>query len=125
VALVLEILLAYVELLRVLRGGDLASMVRTARHTPFQAQEALGPADEHFVARRLGWIVFRVVDTLPTDKRCLINSLVLVRVLTHRSIGAQLVLGVQSEGGFAAHAWVEHAGRPVMPTYDFHRLFEV
>jgi len=124
VRLTFEILAAYVELWRLLRRNDLEAMVAGARTI---RRPSINPPSEnaHAVAVRLGWIVQRIVRLLPTDKRCLINSLVLVRVLAHRSIETTLVIGVDSYGEVLAHAWVEHEGRPVLEPREFRRLLEL
>ena len=59
----------------------------------------MAPAQAHAAAVRLGAIVQRVTGPLPTDSRCLVQSLVLLRLLTRRSIDTVIVLGVQVEGG--------------------------
>ena len=78
--------------------------------------------DEHELALRLGSIVTKVLDPLPTDNRCLIRSLVLVRVLARRGIGADLIIGVHPADRFAAHAWVEHELQAVLPVGEFEPL---
>jgi hypothetical protein len=76
-------------------------------------------------AIRLGAAVQKTLGALPFDSRCLIRSLVLTRLLTRRGLDCSLVIGVSSEPRFAAHAWVEHAGVPLLPTGTrFHRLTE-
>ena len=121
-----EILVAYAELLRLLRRNDLPAMVAGARTVRLDPAP-IGPgADEHATAIRIGRMVNRVVTKLPTDKRCLINSLVVVRMLKHRDIESRVVIGVQSGAeGFRAHAWVEHDERPVLPPGDYVRLVEL
>jgi hypothetical protein len=69
--------------------------------------------------------VGRVLRVLPTDTRCLITALVLIRILARRSIDGRLVIGVRSADGVTAHAWVECAGRPVLDPGDHERLLEV
>lgn len=120
--LTLEVLAAYVPMLRLLRREDIISMVATARDVPGQ-RLGLEPIDELRTAARVGRIVYRVLKVLPTERRCLIRSLVLTRMLARRSIESRLVLGVRG-GEFAAHAWVEYDGTPVLPTEDFERLTE-
>jgi hypothetical protein len=120
-----EILVAYVELLRLVRDGDLTAMVAGARRTWFAPLPAPGEQEAHLTAVRMGRMVHRVLARLPTDKRCLITALVLLRVLAHRSIEARVVIGVRSDDRFRAHAWVEHGGRPVLPSGAFERLLEV
>ena len=120
--LLAEIVAAYVPLLRVLRSNDLDGMVATARGP---RRQIAAPADPHEAAERLGWIVNRVLGVFPTDGRCLIQSLVLTRLLAARSIRSTLVIGVSVDGAFAAHAWVEHDGVAVLPAGEFARLHEL
>lgn len=67
---------------------------------------------------RLGRAVIRSLRLLPTDSRCLMRSLVLTGLLARRGIGSSLIIGVRSAPEFAAHAWVEHAGEPLLPPGD-------
>lgn len=84
------------------------------------------PVAQRLGALRLGRAVSRTVRLLPTDSRCLVRSLVLTRLLGRRGIPSSLVIGVMSEPQFAAHAWVEHAGAPLLsPGNGFERLVEV
>lgn len=116
-----EILAQYAPLLRSMRRDDLETAVAVARAAPRTLPAGPRP-DEHAAALRLGSSVRRVLAVLPTDSRCLIQSLVLVRVLARRGIGAELVIGVQDGALFAAHAWVEHDRRPLLPPGDFRVL---
>ena len=120
--LMVEIVAAYMPLLRVLRSNDLAGMVATARSPRGRIAP---PSDPHIAAERLGWIVNRVLLLFPTDGRCLIQSLVLTRLLAARSIESRLIIGVSVTGSFSAHAWVEHDGVAVLPAGDFARLHEL
>jgi hypothetical protein len=124
VRLVVEILAAYVPLARLVRRNDLPAMVAAAR-SPRCAMMPVPSDEAHESAVRLGAIVQRTTEQLPTDSRCLIQSLVLVRLLARRSIDAVIVLGVQTGGGFAAHAWVEHDGEAVLAAGAFQRLAEL
>ncbi len=83
------------------------------------------PRDPRRDAVRLGSIVGQVLKVLPTDGRCLIQSLVLTRMLAARDIDSRVVIGVRVDDGFAAHAWVEYEGRPVLPSGHFDRLHEL
>src|SRR4051794_27110012 len=121
--LVGEILVTYLPSWRVLRTGDLEEMVRFARHVE-SSKSPVPPEAEHDVALQLGYAVQRTLSLLPTDGRCLIRSVVLTRMLERRSIDNKLVIGVQNEP-FAAHAWVEHEGVPVLPRGTFARLTEM
>jgi transglutaminase-like putative cysteine protease len=120
--LVAEILAAYVPLRRVVRRNDLPAMVARARAVD---RAVALPGDPHDVASRLGEIVGWTLKVLPTDGRCLIQSLVLVRLLAARSIAARVVIGVRGGDAFAAHAWVEHDAVPVLPAGGFDRLMEL
>lgn len=68
------------------------------------------------VGFRLARIVNRTLGALPADSRCLVRSLVLVALLARREISSTLVIGVQVDPSFAAHAWVEAGDRPLLPT---------
>lgn len=119
-----EIILAYVPLLRQLRRNDLTTMVAAAR-SPLHPRFPTPPARAHESAVQLGIIVQRILGLLPTDNRCLIRSLVLLRLLDQRSIPATIVIGVQGGAAFAAHAWIEHDGVAVLPDNGFERLLDL
>lgn len=76
---------------------------------------------------RLAWAVERVLKPLPSDSRCLVNSLVLVGLLARRSLASRLVIGVREGGEFGAHAWVEYEGKPLLSaeTTAYGRIAEV
>lgn len=123
IALIREIITAYVAMWRVLGTSDVLQMAARAREVP--ARERVVDALEHQVARRLGKVVGKTLGVLPTDSRCLIRSLVLMRLLAQRSIPSTLVIGVRKNSGFEAHAWVEHDGEPLLPPGEFTRLTEI
>jgi hypothetical protein len=79
------------------------------------------------IGARLGSAVRHALSVLPTDNRCLVRSLVLTNLLARRGIGSSLVIGVRSGSDFAAHAWVERDGVPLLPTegYAHKRLVEL
>ena len=82
--------------------------------------------DARTAGLRLGRVVERTLRALPVDSRCLITALVLTRMLTRRGLESTFVLGVRAQPQFAAHAWVERDGVPLLPTTsDFHRLTEL
>jgi hypothetical protein len=119
-----EILLAYAPALHRMRTSDVRTMAEWARDC--RAWHAPLPADDvRRTAIRLGRIVQRVLAVLPTDSRCLVTSLVLARLLARRRVDHALVIGVRPGQTFGAHAWVEHAGRPVLPAGGFERLLEL
>jgi hypothetical protein len=119
--LTIEVVMVYATLVRVVRSDDLPAMVKAARAAPF-GRITVPPAEEHATAIRLGQIVGRVFRVLPMDSRCLIRSLVLIRLLERRSIPATLQVGVKTSGDFGAHAWVEHDDIAVLPTGHVARL---
>jgi hypothetical protein len=121
--LALEILAAYARARVALRRTDLPGTVAALRvpaavHTPDDPARA---------GLRLGRAVILTLRLLPTDTRCLMRSLVLTRLLARRGIAATFVLGVSRADGFESHAWVEHAGRPLLPSGSpaFERLLEL
>lgn len=125
IALGAEILTSYCAARWALRRYDLRGAVaklRRCRATPAPAW-----ADDRAAASRLGHIVSRTLPLLPTESRCLLRSLVLVRLLARRGVPCSLVLGVTTSPKVQAHAWVEYAGRPVLPAYEtvFTRLTEL
>jgi hypothetical protein len=111
VALAGEILGTYVRVRRSLRRHDVRQVLAELRAGD------LPPASGEPVAtgRRLGRAVRRTLGVLPTDSRCLMQSLVLTRVLARRGIDTRLVIAVRPGERFAAHAWVEHGDEPLLP----------
>ncbi len=76
---------------------------------------------------RFGRAVVKVLRLLPTDSRCLMRSLVLTKMLARRGVYGKVVIGVSPEPSFAAHAWVEVDGQPLLSTDEstYHRLVEI
>ena len=114
----------YVQMYRAMRHPDvneLARMARTIRRPLPRPDKDV----ELKVARRLGRVVGRTLRVLPTDSRCLIQSLTVTRLLARRSIPCKLVVGVRRAGEFEAHAWVEYEGQPVLPPGEYVRLMEL
>jgi Transglutaminase-like superfamily len=128
--LAVEILAAYLQARRSLRHAPIASVLATLRsQAPPACRSTTGAAAESTLqeARRLGRAVARTLALVPGDTRCLARSLVLTRLLARRGIPARLVIGARTGPDFLAHAWVEHAGDPVLPAGDgsFARLVEL
>ena len=124
VVLAAEILIAYVRVRWLMRRRDVRDIVATIRGTPPRRPVEVETAslDDRLVAVRLGSAVRRTLSVLPTDSRCLVQSLVLSRLLSARAISSTLVIGVRPEPTFDAHAWVEHQGLPVLPPEGFDEL---
>jgi hypothetical protein len=127
--LAVEILAAYLQARRSLRRAPIASVVATLRAQvpPVSSSRTTAAEGGLEEARRLGAAVARTLALVPGDTRCLARSLVLTRLLARRGIPARLVIGARAAPDFLAHAWVEHAGDPVLPPGDgsFARLVEL
>ena len=121
-----EIVIAYVRTRRAMRSAPFVRVLESVRHCGSYARDGAGQSSLA-EARRLGHAVARTLALLPGDTRCLARSLVLIRLLSTRGIQAKLVIGTRTGSPFLAHAWVEHAGQPVLCPGDgsFGRLVEL
>ena len=124
-----EILIVYMHVRWLLRREDVRSIVSRGRVVPPRGAPELetGSREDRVVAVRLGGAVRRTLNVLPADSRCLVQSLVLSRVLSARAIPSTVVIAARSEPRFDAHAWVEHDGFPLLPPrgFDALRLVEI
>jgi len=124
-----EIVLAYLATRPRMGHEDLPELVSISRNTAGAPRARLEPGspEASMVAVRLGNAVNRTLEFLPTDARCLAQALVLSRLLSARGISSTLVIGAHSKPHFAAHAWIEHEGKPVLPQQEFResRLLEL
>ena len=111
-ALAFEILAMYARSRWALRGDDLPRAVRQLREDQLQPGEPLSVVE----CLRVSHAVCRLLDPLPLDARCLVRSVVLSALLARRSTPTSLVIGVRPGEVFAAHAWVERDGAPLLPT---------
>jgi hypothetical protein len=125
IRLAAEIVAAYVRTRRALGRAPIVVVLAGLR-TPTASSLGSG-GDSLAEARHLGSAVVRTLALLPGDARCLARSLVLTRLLARRGITAKLVIGTCAAPDFIAHAWVEHAGQPVLSPGDgsFARLVEL
>ena len=125
--LILEVLSAYVRVRwLVLRRGPVATV--SAVRGGLRAHTAADPDGLRELRSLLfGRAVMRVLLALPTDSRCLMQSLVLTAMLARRGIYTTVVIGVRPAPTFAAHAWVEVDGRPILPSDEanYRRLAEI
>lgn len=126
--LTLEIFASYARARWLLAWRDLPGALTALRAVHDPGREWTG--DGYLAAvigARLGSAVRHALSVLPTDSRCLVRSLVLTNLLARRGIGSTLVIGVASNSKFAAHAWVERNGAPLLPTegYSHQRLVEL
>jgi hypothetical protein len=107
-----EILAAYAWARRLLRRHTLPEAVAALR----AGAPPTGTADAAALAlgRHLAWATVRTITLLPSDSRCLMQSLVLTRVLARRGLPSTLVLSAAPGPQFEAHAWIEYAGEPLL-----------
>ena len=127
IALAVEVARLYVLARWLLVRRGLQSAVGALRGG-LRAHSAAGSEQLRFVrGARFGHAVIRVLRVLPADDRCLMRSLVLTGLLARRGVYAKLVIGVRPNPTFAAHAWVEVDGLPVLEAneQEYHRLLEL
>lgn len=129
VVLAAEIIGVYLRVRWLMRRHDIRSIVAAMRVPSATQPAGLAPGslEARLLAVRLGGAVRQTLGLLPADSRCLVQSLVLSRLLSARAIPCTLVIGARSEPQFSAHAWVEHEGHPVLPPrgFDESRLVEI
>jgi hypothetical protein len=111
--LLAEILGTYVRVRWLMLRRDLGETVAVLRGGSEPAADATMPFRNGW---RLADAVARSLRLLPTDSRCLMRSLVLLAMLERRGVQASLVIGVKTDPKFAAHAWVERDGHPLLPS---------
>ncbi len=121
-SLMAEILRAYVIVRWRMRGPDIREIVTRVRGDGVHERQS-----DFLLARRLARAVVRTLNFLPTDNRCLARSLVLDKLLARRGLGSVVVVAACAEPKFAAHAWVEHDGVPLLApgAPNFQRLIEL
>jgi hypothetical protein len=115
VRLVGEIVATYVAVRLRLRRSDLPTVLSALRGGRGRGRGRPIPRDP----QRLATAAVRVLRTVPGDARCLTRSLVVVAMLARRGIDTTLVVAARPGDTFAAHAWVERGGRPLLPTEGF------
>jgi Transglutaminase-like superfamily len=114
-SLVGEVLVTYAMVRWQVRRHDLPAAVAVLRSRRERARR--GPLDRD--ERRLAGAAVRVLATIPGDSRCLMRSLVVLTMLARRGVDVRLVLAARPSPTFAAHAWVERNGDPLLPTRGF------
>jgi hypothetical protein len=105
--------------------SDLNATVSALRNCAAGDQWTEPGLESHQQGARLARATTRTLALLPTDSRCLMQSLVLIGLLSRRGISSVLVVAVQSDPDFQAHAWVEHNHRPLLPSGEYGRLVEL
>ena len=119
IRIAVEIGLTYARVRRRMLRGDVREVVAALREG---AVDMYDPYAAYRIGRRLGQPVRRTLDPLPWDSRCLMRSLVLLRMLARRGVVCRLVIGVRPGETLEAHAWIEHEGHPLLPTLGYERL---
>lgn len=111
-----EVAWTYVEVRRLMARHDIVHVVavlRAGSHDRLDAETARRQA------MRLGRPVWRTLSVLPADSRCLVRSLVVLRMMARRGARCDLSIGARAGDEFEAHAWVEHGGHAVLPTLGY------
>jgi hypothetical protein len=114
-----EILRAYGTVRRLSRSMKLPAVVAALR----ASAPVVGlPLPEPQVdGRRLGSAVMRALVVTPGGTRCLLRSLVLLRLLARRGTTGQLIIAVLPGAAvLEAHAWIEHDGTALLPPGEEH-----
>lgn len=111
--LALEIAGTYMQVRAALRRRDVRAVVAEVRLPGRPA-----PRHPELAAPRLAAVVRRGLSSVPSSSRCLVQSLVLMRLLSRRGIDSSLVIAVRPGRRFAAHAWVESGGSKLLPAAD-------
>lgn len=107
-----EVVSSFVRARSAMRRSEIRAAVAALR----AVEPARGTVRDPLVTgHRLGRVVRRTLAVVPGDTRCLTQSLVLTRLLAARGVESRLVIGVKPGEAFAAHAWVEHDGVPLLP----------
>ena len=85
-------------------------------------------ADGLSAGARLGRAVGRTLAPLPANTLCLMESLVLLRLLVRRGVQAELIIAVRPGADeLSAHAWIELEEQPLLPPAeeDYGRLLSL
>jgi Transglutaminase-like superfamily len=116
----LEILITYLEVRVAIRRHPLPDVLVSLRRPPKSADRRRPLPDGRCDGERLGAAVTRALSPLPTNTLCLMQSLVLLRLLARRGGDAKLVIAVAPEEGveLSAHAWLESDRGPLLVPAD-------
>jgi Transglutaminase-like superfamily len=117
--LVLEMSSSWMLVRRWLRAKPVTEVASLARRPPNSPEAPQPERENRQLALKLAWVVHRTLNHIPGDTRCLTRSLVLMRILARRGIETKLIIGVRADDEFAAHAWVELDGVPLLDPTEF------
>ena len=112
-----EVLVAYARARRLLSSRSAPEAVAALRDHARRHETSPALGRQLHVGRRLAHAVTLTLRPLPTDVRCLSQSLTLLTMMERRDLHPTLVIGVRPRP-FAAHAWIELEGRPLLPPAD-------
>ncbi len=115
-----EIVRAYLAVRRLSSRRKLPAVVSALREAPPVGDLPL--PDPRVDGIRLGRAVMRALVLTPGGTKCLMRSLVLLRLMARRGIvDGELIIAVQPGPAILdAHAWVELDGRALLPPGDGH-----
>jgi hypothetical protein len=116
VRLAAEVIRTYAQVRWLMSRNDIVHVVTVLRAG---TDDRLDAAVARRLATRLDRPVGRTLAVLPADSRCLVRSLVVLRMMARRGARCELSIGARSGTQFEAHAWVEHDGEPVLPTLGY------
>lgn len=94
-----------------------------SRWSPAASPQVDLPADAMSYALRLGRLARIAGRYVPTNGSCLRQSLLVWWLLRRKGMPVELRIGVRTQEGFAAHAWVEVDGQPVNDATDVAERF--
>jgi hypothetical protein len=106
--LAVEVVAVYAWVRWLLRSNDTPATAARLRRPPRRTRVTGAEPAEY--GRHLAWATVRVLHRLPVDSRCLLQSLVLARLMTVRALDYAIVFSVGREETFEAHCWVEAGG---------------
>ena len=94
-----------------------------SRWSPAAPEHARLSEDAMSYALRLGRLARIAGRYVPTNGSCLRQSLLVWWLLRRKGVPAELRIGVRTQEGFTAHAWVEVDGQPVNDAPDVGERF--
>ena len=94
-----------------------------SRWSPAASPRVDLPQDSMSYALRLGRLARMAGRYVPTNGSCLRQSLLVWWLLRRKGMPAELRIGVRTQEGFTAHAWVEVDGQPVNDAPDVAERF--
>jgi len=118
-----EVIGIYARVRWLLRTHDVPATMQRLRAAPSRAarRRARPGPETAEQGRHLAWAAVRVLALLPVDSRCLLQSLVLGRLMTVRGLDYDVVFSVGRDATFEAHCWVETCGVALLePGGDVH-----